>query len=79
MTKEIPIVFGKNLVQIQGSYKKKSGFIKILMNDDDINDFFSGYFENKLAIKKVRVVVEIEENPMIKGAKWKHCLQYYLY
>lgn len=61
MTKEIPIVFGKNLVQIQGSYKKKSGFIKIRMSDDDINDFFSAYFENRLAIKKVKIVVEIEE------------------
>ena len=60
MIKEIPIVLGQNLVQIQGSYKKKSGFIKIQMSDDDINDFFSGYFEDKLAIKKVKIIVEIE-------------------
>lgn len=41
MKKEIPIVFGKNLVQVRASYKKKSGFIKILLEDDDINDFFT--------------------------------------
>ena len=41
MKKEIPIVFGKNLVQVQASYKKKSGFIKILLEDNDINDFFT--------------------------------------
>jgi hypothetical protein len=41
MKKEIPIVFGQNLVQVRASYNKKSGFIKILLVDEDINDFFT--------------------------------------
>lgn len=59
MKKEIDINFGKNLVQITGSFKKKSGFIKILMSDDDINDLFSGYYKDKLVSKKVKLVMEI--------------------
>ncbi len=61
MKKEIHIIHGKNLMQIQGSSKKKSGFIKIMMSDDDINDFFSGYYQDKQVIKKVMLVMEAGE------------------
>lgn len=61
MKKEIQIIHGKNLMQIQGSSKKKSGFIKIIMSDDNINDFFSGYYQDKQVIKKVTLVMEAGE------------------
>lgn len=41
------------------------------MQDDDINDFFSGFFEDKLVIKKVKIIVETEENPMLIQGEFK--------
>lgn len=61
MKKEIQIIHGKNLMQIQCSSKKKSGFIKIMMSDDNINDFFNGYYQDKQIIKKVTLVMEAGE------------------
>jgi len=76
LKKEIPLVFGQNLVSIQGSMKKKSGYIKVLMNDDDINELFTGYFTDQFKTKKISIIMEdIEENtglierPISNGTK----------
>ena len=58
MKKKIPLVFGKNLVSIQGSIKKRSGYIKVLMSDDDINELFTGYFKDQFKTKKISIVME---------------------
>lgn len=58
---KIPIVLGQNLVQIQASYKKKRGHVKICLDDDIINQFFTNAFEtkqNKDNKKKIYLVLE---------------------
>lgn len=58
---KIPIVLGQNLVQIQASCKKKRGHVKICLDDDVINMFFSKAFDDKLdkkSNKKIYLILE---------------------
>ena len=58
----IPLVFGKNLTTIQGGYRKKSGYVKILLDDETINKLFVGFARANLGkespIKRMYIVVE---------------------
>lgn len=64
---DIPIEFGKNLMQVIASYKKKSGYIKINLDDNVINEFFTNY-GNQVRGKKVtkKIYLRIEEATQIK-------------
>jgi len=58
---KIPIVLGQNLVQIQASHKNKRGHVKICLNGDVINIFFTKAFDDKLgkkSNKKIYLILE---------------------
>ena len=65
---EIPIVFGKNLLKVVASTKKKSGYIQINLDDETINNLFRSYARvqiGKPAITK-RMFLVVEERVEIK-------------
>ena len=65
---EIPIVFGKNLLKVVASTKKKSGYIQINLDDETINNLFRSYAREQIgkpAITK-RMFLAIEERVEIK-------------
>ena len=51
--KELVLEFGKNIKQIEASNKKRKGFVKLVLEDDEINDFFNSYFNKQIKIKLV--------------------------
>ena len=59
---QIPIIFGKNLTTIQAGYRNKSGYVKILLDDETINKLFVGFARASLGkespIKRMYIVVE---------------------
>lgn len=61
--KKILIELGKNLVEIKASTKNKRGYVKINLDDEDINSFFTNHTErvlNKPITKKIYLVMEKE-------------------
>ena len=58
----IPIIFGKNLTTIQGGYRNKSGYVKILLDDETINKLFVGFaranLDKESPIKRMYIVAE---------------------
>lgn len=65
---EIPIVFGKNLLKVVASTKKKSGYIQINLDDETINNLFRSYARveiGKPAITK-RMFLVVEERVEIR-------------
>ena len=65
---EIPIVFGKNLLKVVASTKKKSGYIQINLDDETINNLFRSYARvqiGKPVITK-RMFLVVEERVEIK-------------
>ena len=58
----IPVVCGKNLTTIQRGYRKKSGYVKILLDDETINKLFVHFARANLgkepSIKRMYIVVE---------------------
>lgn len=64
---DIPIEFGKNLMQVVASYKKKSGYIKINLDDNTINEFFRNYGNQTRGIKVTKkMYLRIEETTETK-------------
>ncbi len=51
--KELVLEFGKNIKQIEASTKNRKGFVKLVLEDEVINDFFRNYFNKQVKIKLI--------------------------
>lgn len=65
---EIPIVFGKNLLKVVASTKKKSGYIQINLDDETINNLFRSYARVQIGKPEItkRMFLVVEERVEIK-------------
>lgn len=51
--KELVLEFGKNIKRIEASTKNRKGFVKLVLEDEVINDFFRNYFNKQVKIKLI--------------------------